>query len=73
MTQKSMEDKLGALEKQLQKMTRDVNAELSGWATFPFLLVIQTIVRRKLTIANLVDVGFRETVGSKFKNQTGIE
>ncbi|KAF9182147.1 hypothetical protein BGZ51_004896 [Haplosporangium sp. Z 767] len=30
MTRKSLEDKLSLVEKQLQRMTRDVNIELSG-------------------------------------------
>jgi len=60
MTQKSTEDKLGSLEKQLQKMTRDVNAELSGWASFSlylFLVVLRsTIMGEKLTVKELVRI-----------------
>lgn len=37
MSQKTLEDKLGHLERQLQRMTREVNVELNGKLLFLFL------------------------------------
>lgn len=38
MAQKTLEDKLGQLERQLQRMTREVNVELNGKLFFFFFL-----------------------------------
>lgn len=72
MTQKNLEDKLSSIEKQHQRMTREMNTELTGMPRIPdyyyyFLDFKIRVIERTLTIRSfhpwLLGIGFRETVG----------